>query len=100
MTTWVIVLACAPLAGTVAGVFRARSRQAGIAAVAGGVVALAIAVLLLAWTVSHGPVRGLSGFVYLDSLGAFFVFTVALVVLLASRGLTGTDHVDGREPRQ
>lgn len=86
MTTWVIVLACAPLAGTVAGVFRARSRQAGIAAVAGGVVALAIAVLLLAWTVSHGPVRGLSGFVYLDSLGAFFVFTVALVVLLASLG--------------
>jgi multicomponent K+:H+ antiporter subunit C len=23
-----------------------------------------------------------------------------LVVLLASRGLTGTDHVDGREPKE
>ena len=30
----------------------------------------------------------------------FAMTALFLVVLLASRGLTGTDHVDGREPRQ
>ena len=28
------------------------------------------------------------------------LLAVFLVVLLASRGLTGTDHVDGREPKE
>jgi multicomponent K+:H+ antiporter subunit C len=31
---------------------------------------------------------------------AFATTALLLVVLLASRGLTGTDHVDGREPEQ
>jgi multicomponent K+:H+ antiporter subunit C len=31
---------------------------------------------------------------------AFATTALLLVVLLASRGLTGTDHVDGREPDQ
>ncbi|MGD9944830.1 MAG: NADH-quinone oxidoreductase subunit K, partial [Burkholderiaceae bacterium] len=30
---------------------------------------------------------------------SFAMTALFLVVLLASRGLTGTDHVDGREPR-
>jgi multicomponent K+:H+ antiporter subunit C len=29
----------------------------------------------------------------------FATTALFLVVLLASRGLTGTDHVDGREPK-
>ena len=31
---------------------------------------------------------------------AFATTALLLVVLLASRGLTGTDHVDGREPEE
>ena len=31
---------------------------------------------------------------------SFAMTALFLVVLLASRGLTGTDHVDGREPRE
>jgi multicomponent K+:H+ antiporter subunit C len=31
---------------------------------------------------------------------SFATTALFLVVLLASRGLTGTDHVDGREPQQ
>ncbi len=31
---------------------------------------------------------------------SFATTALFLVVLLASRGLTGTDHVDGREPEQ
>lgn len=31
---------------------------------------------------------------------AFATTALLLVVLLAARGLTGTDHVDGREPRE
>ena len=31
---------------------------------------------------------------------AFATTALLLVVLLAARGLTGTDHVDGREPEQ
>ena len=31
---------------------------------------------------------------------SFAMTALFLVVLLASRGLTGTDHVDGREPKE
>ena len=34
----------------------------------------------------HGPIRALAGFVYVDSLGAFFALTIALVVMLAGVG--------------
>jgi multicomponent K+:H+ antiporter subunit C len=38
---------------------------------------------------------------YTDPLPQALVLTALfLVVLLASRGLTGTDHVDGREPKE
>ncbi|MGW5231409.1 proton-conducting transporter transmembrane domain-containing protein [Streptomyces nodosus] len=86
MTVWVIATACCPLAGSVAGAAGAGARRAGLTAVAGGLGAVGISVFLLAWIMGHGPVRGLSGFVYLDALGAFFLFTVALVILLASLG--------------
>ena len=79
-------------------------------------------ILLLYWTQKGGP--GSIG-VYLpgnwqvpfgivlvvDQLSALMLVLTAivisfamtalfLVVLLASRGLTGTDHVDGREPKE
>ena len=37
-------------------------------------------------TVTHGSFTALAGFVYVDGLSAFFLFTVAIVVFLASLG--------------
>jgi hydrogenase-4 component F len=86
MTTLVILLACCPLVTVVAAGLGAGARRAGPAAVAGGIGALGLAVTVLVKVVAGGPVRALAGFVYVDTLGAFFAFTVALVVLLASLG--------------
>lgn len=56
------------------------------------------------------PARGLAAALYTDPVPQALVLTAIvigfattalfLVVLLASRGLTGTDHVDGREPEE
>ncbi len=56
------------------------------------------------------PVRGVDPALYADPVPQALVLTAIvigfattalfLVVLLASRGLNGTDHVDGREPEQ
>ncbi len=86
MTTILILLAVLPLAGTVAAVLGAAARAAGYAAVAGAVAALALATYVLVRTTTEGPSQALAGFIYVDELSGFFLFTVALVVLLASLG--------------
>src|SRR5215467_4297361 len=86
MTAYLITLAALPLAGTIAALVGARARAAGYAAIAGAVGSLILSVVVVARVVGHGPHEALSGFVYVDGLGAFFMFTLAVVVLLASLG--------------
>jgi hydrogenase-4 component F len=86
MTALVIVLAASPLAGTVAALLRARAKGAGYAAVASSVVSLSLAIAVLMHTTNSGAFTALNGFVYVDELSAFFLFTVSLVVFLASLG--------------
>jgi hydrogenase-4 component F len=86
MTELIIVFGALPLAGSIAGLMGARAKGAGVAAIVSAVAALTLAVVLLIRVVTHGPVQALSGFVYVDALGAFFAFTLAIVVVLASLG--------------
>jgi hydrogenase-4 component F len=86
LITVMAATAAAPLAGPFAIVCGARARAAGYAAVAGAAVSLALAVVVLTRVVTGGAVRAGQDFLYLDALGAFFLFTVAVVVLLASLG--------------
>lgn len=86
MTALVILLAVLPLAATVAALLGAHARLAGYAAIAGASGSLALTVWLLIYIGDHHPLTALSGFVYIDGLSAFFLFTVAMVVLLASLG--------------
>jgi hydrogenase-4 component F len=83
------IVIAGPLAGTIAAACGARSRAAAWAGVAGACVTLAAAVFLLAREIHGTPVQGLGGFLYLDSLTCFFVFTVAVVTLLAAAGSVG-----------
>jgi hydrogenase-4 component F len=94
MIAFVIVTACLPLLGTLAGVARRRARVCGYVAMASGVIEAALAIWLLSWVLANGPIRGLEGFVYLDSLGAFFLFTVSLVIAAASFGSASYLHVE------
>jgi hydrogenase-4 component F len=86
MTVAIALIVGFPLAGTVAAAGGARARGAGYAAIAGATASLAIVGWLIAHVLGDGPVRAFSGFVYVDALGAFFLLTVALVVLIASLG--------------
>jgi hydrogenase-4 component F len=83
------VVVAGPLAGTVAAACGARARMAGWTLTAGACVTLAAAVALLAVQAHRAPLQGLGGYLYLDSLSCFFVFTVATVALLASAGSVG-----------
>ncbi|WP_137121254.1 proton-conducting transporter transmembrane domain-containing protein [Segeticoccus rhizosphaerae] len=84
MTALVLVLVCLPLSGTVAALTGARARDCGYAAVAGAVGAFVLAVADLVRVTRSGSFTTVGGFVYVDELSAFFLFTVALVVLLSS----------------
>jgi hydrogenase-4 component F len=75
-----------PLAGSAAGACGARARQAGWAAAAGALVSLAAVIWMLVALLHRAPVRGLGGFLYVDSLSCFFLMTVACVTVLASVG--------------
>jgi len=87
MTLTLLILTWAlPLAGAIVPWLGARARVIGIAATAGGAGSLAAAVTLAVRMLSGHPIERLDGFVYLDSLSAFFVVTVALVVTLAGLG--------------
>jgi hydrogenase-4 component F len=63
-----------------------RARGLGVAIAAGGVGALACAIAVTVHVSRHGPLEALSGFLYVDSLSAFFAITIALVVAPAGVG--------------
>ncbi len=90
--TWAL-----PLAGAVAPWTGTRARGTGIATAAGGAGSLAAAIVLAVHIVSGRPLKLLGGFVYVDSLSAFFVVTVALVVTLA--GLGSLSYLTAEEER-
>jgi hydrogenase-4 component F len=86
MTALVIVLAALPLTATVAALAGAHARLAGYTAIAAACGSLALAIWLLVYVGDHHSLSAVSGFVYVDAMSAFFLFTVAVVVLLASLG--------------
>lgn len=86
MTTLAVLIVIGPLAGPVAVALRARARAAGLAGVAGALIALAGAVALLAAQLHRAPLSGWAGFLYVDSLSGFFLLTVAGVTVLAAIG--------------
>jgi hydrogenase-4 component F len=86
MTTLAVLVALLPFGGALAVATGGRARGAGWATALAGAATLAAAAVLAVRVVTGGPVRGWSGYVHVDALGAFFLVTVALVVLLASLG--------------
>jgi hydrogenase-4 component F len=89
MMVLAFIVIAGPLAGTVAAACGARAKPAGWAGTAGACITLAAAIVLLIRQLHRAPVFGLGGFLYLDSLSCFFVFTVAAVTLLAATGSVG-----------
>jgi hydrogenase-4 component F len=89
MTALAILVVLGPLAGPAAGIAGARARLAGAAQAAGAVIALGCALALLVTLDGRGPLAGWDGFLYVDSLGGFFMMTVAAVTLLAALGSAG-----------
>lgn len=75
-----------PLLGALSLVAGARSRLAGSALIAGTVASLIAVVVLAVRVLAQGPVQAFDGFLYVDSLGAFFALTIAIVVVLAAFG--------------
>jgi hydrogenase-4 component F len=89
MTALAIVVVLAPLAGAAAALTGARARVAGIALAAGAAIGFGCSLALLAMLDGGRPLAGWDGFLYVDSLGGFFVMTVAAVTLLAAVGSIG-----------
>ncbi len=89
MTVLAYIIIAGPLAGTVTAAGGARGRHAGWAGAAGASVTLAAAVWLLVAQLHRAPVRGLAGYLYVDSLSCFFLLTVSAVTLLAAVGSIG-----------
>ncbi|MBO0714722.1 MAG: hypothetical protein J2O39_04355 [Acidimicrobiales bacterium] len=87
MTALVAVVVLAPLLGALAVGAGARARGAGATLTAGAFVSFAGAVTLAVRTVDHSH-QALAGFLYVDSLSAFFAVTISLVVVLAAVGST------------
>jgi len=83
------LIVAGPLAGTVTAAFGARGSRAGWAGAAGAVVSLVAAVWLLTGQLHRPPLEAIGGFLYVDSLGCFFLFTVTTVTLLAAVGSIG-----------
>jgi hydrogenase-4 component F len=83
------LIVAGPLAGTVTAAFGARGRRAGWAGAAGAVVSLVAAVWLLTGQLHRPPLEAIGGFLYVDSLACFFLFTVTTVTLLAAVGSIG-----------
>jgi hydrogenase-4 component F len=102
MTVLAYVLVAGPLAGTVAAAAGARARAAGWASAIGACVTLAAAVWLVVGQLHRAPLRGLGGYLYVDSLSCFFVLTVAVVTVLAATGSVGymsAEEASGRLSR-
>ena len=86
MTALAVLIVVGPLAGPVAAALRARTRACGMASAAGALVSLAAAIALLAAQAHRAPLTGWAGFLYVDALSGFFLFTIAGVTLLAAVG--------------
>ncbi|WP_300612650.1 proton-conducting transporter membrane subunit [Trebonia sp.] len=86
MLTLMILTWALPLGGAIVPWAGASARGIGIASAAGGAGSLAAAIALAVSISPRHPLTALGGFVYVDSLSAFFVITVALVVTLAGIG--------------
>jgi hydrogenase-4 component F len=84
MTGLVLLVVFFPLLGALAVAARARARWAGLATAVGGVGSFASAIALTIRTTGMGHFQAWSGFLYVDSLGAFFAVVVSFVVVLAS----------------
>jgi hydrogenase-4 component F len=94
MTSLPILIAVFPLAGAVAGGCGLHARRSGYAAVGGAAASLLASIWMLIDVVAGRPVTAFNGFVFVDSLGAFFVFTIAIVVLAASFGSAAYVHAE------
>ncbi|WP_300614208.1 hypothetical protein, partial [Trebonia sp.] len=87
MTLTLMILTWAlPLCSAIVPWTGASGGRTGVALAAAGAGSLAAAIALAVSVVSGHPLNVLGGFVYVDSLSAFFVCTVALVVTLAGIG--------------
>ena len=89
MTALAIFIALSPLAGSAAAIAGARARPAAAAQAAGAAIALGCSLALLVMLDGRAPLSGWDGFLYVDSLGGFFLMTVAGVTLLAAVGSIG-----------
>jgi len=89
MTALAILIALCPLTGPAAAMAGARARVAGIAQAAGAAIAFGCSLALLAVLDGGAPLARWDGFLYVDSLGGFFLMTVAGVTLLAAVGSIG-----------
>jgi len=86
MTALAILITLGPLTGPAAALAGARARLAGVAQAAGAAVAFGCSLALLAVLDGGRPLYRWDGFLYVDSLGGFFLMTVAAVTLLAAVG--------------
>ena len=86
MTALVLLVVLLPLFGSLMVATGASSLVTGAVMAAGGAGAFASAVVLAIRVTSSGVFHAWSGFIYVDSLGAFFAVVVSLVVVLASLG--------------
>jgi hydrogenase-4 component F len=89
MTPLAILIALGPLTGPAAAIAGARARLAAAAQAAGAAIALSCSLALLVMLDGRAPLFGWDGFLYVDSLGGFFLMTVAGVTLLAAVGSIG-----------
>ena len=89
MTALAILVAVSPLTGPAAAIAGARARLAAAAQAAGAAIALGCSLALLVMLDGRAPLFGWDGFLYVDSLGGFFLMTVAGVTLLAAVGSIG-----------
>ncbi len=102
MTILAYIVIAGPLAGTVAAAAGARARVAGWAGAAGACMTLAAGIWLVVGQLHRAPLRGLGGFLYIDSLSCFFLLTVAAVTFLAavsSVGYLSAEETAGRLSR-
>ena len=91
MTALAILIALGPLTGPAAAIAGARARLAAAAQAAGAAIPIALgcSLALLVMLDGRAPLFGWDGFLYVDSLGGFFLMTVAGVTLLAAVGSIG-----------
>jgi hydrogenase-4 component F len=86
MMALVAIVGLLPLATVLAVACGGRAKTTGVVAIGAATGTLAAAITLAVRIDSGTHYRALGGFVYVDSLSAFFALTIAIVVLLASLG--------------